>query len=89
MDLPDPGIKMVYPAVQVDSLPAEISGKHKTLKQKNRVETWKRKQNKENLGLSAFKKKNRKIQDTNRNMVKKEDAKKANYVSNHKKGFLQ
>ena len=28
VDLPDPGIELVSPALQVDSLPTELSGKH-------------------------------------------------------------
>jgi len=27
-DLPDPGIKLGFPALQVDSLPGELPGKH-------------------------------------------------------------
>ena len=32
VDLPDPGIEPVSPALQVDSLPAELPGKLSTLK---------------------------------------------------------
>ena len=28
-DIPDPGIELVSPALQADSLPTELSGKHK------------------------------------------------------------
>ena len=31
VDLPDPGIKPVAPALQVDSLPTELSGKPESL----------------------------------------------------------
>ena len=30
-DLPDPGIKPGYPALQADSFPTELQGKHNTL----------------------------------------------------------
>ena len=37
MDLPDPGIELVSPALQVDSLPTELSGKPTVLDTGNRM----------------------------------------------------
>ena len=37
MDIPDPGIELGSPALQADSLPAELSGNYSAIKKKNRI----------------------------------------------------